>query len=331
MNGIELEHGFAFAVVSKAGQTPFDAIVTGSRAIALADVVHDVEYRKTGSAAGIFDDWDALSATVLDAHRSGFKGIDERHWIDLSDLQFHAPLLPRAQIYCSSANYRKQLVELIISRGGDPEIDVLPISERRPTAERMVEKRSRQGEPYFFLRPNSGLAAPYADIAVPDTEHQMDWEVELGVVIGRRSRNVKRDQALSHVAGYTILNDLTDRSKIYRKDFPGADWLRGKGMPASMPAGPVIVPACCVSDVGALRLRLWVDGELMQSELVSDMIIDIPRQIEYLSARCELLPGDVIATGTPAGTGAERGTFLRPGNVLKAQIDGLGFQLNRIV
>jgi len=328
MNGLKLEHGCAWAVASTADKAPFLAVVTGQRAIALGDVVgRDFP----SQLEAVFSDWDATLAALLDAHKAGFPQPSPEKWLNFSYLRWHAPVSARANLYCSAANYRKQLIELIIARGGDPEIDRLEISQRRPTAEKMVEKRSRQGEPYFFLRPTSTLAAPFAQIAVPADEHQMDWELELGVVIGRRARNVSHEHALSYVAGYTILNDLTDRSLIYRKDFAGADWLRGKGMPDSMPAGPFLVPQCFAPDIGTLRLRLWVGDDLMQDDLASDMIIDVPRLIAYLSSRVELMPGDVIATGTPAGTGAERGTFLRRGDVVRAQIEGLGYQLNQMV
>jgi 2,4-didehydro-3-deoxy-L-rhamnonate hydrolase len=331
MNDLKFEDGFALAVASRDNEAPFIIVVNGQRAVPLGHIVRGASDDWRTALDDLYSDWSGVLAVLLDAHASNFPQVSPEQWIDISGLHWHAPLSARANIYCSAANYRKQLIKLIIARGGDPEVDRLHMSERRPIAERMVEKRSRQGEPYFFLRPTSTLARPYSTVVMPEGEHQMDWEIELGVVIGRRARNVSREHALSYIAGYTILNDLTDRSLVYRKDFPGADWLRGKGMPESMPAGPFVVPQCFAPDISALRLRLWVGDEMMQDELARDMIIDVPRLIEYLSTRVELLPGDVIATGTPAGTGAERGTFLRRGDVVRAQIDGLGYQLNQMV
>ncbi|MBA9948202.1 MULTISPECIES: fumarylacetoacetate hydrolase family protein [Burkholderia] len=335
MSGLKRERGFALAYAKARADAAQWFVVVGERAVPLSDLAAGrlLAVPLDGAAAldRIFSDWDALirQLTVLDS--LAFRDVQHEGWVPVEQLDLLAPVSPGANIYCSAANYRRQLVELIITRGGDPEIDRLPVAERRPVAERMVEKRSRQGEPYFFMRPNSGIAAPSGEIRVEAGTTELDWELELGVVIGRRARHVGREEAGNYVAAFLILNDVTDRSLIYRKDFPGADWLRGKGMPDSMPAGPYLVPASVIGEIAALRLRLSVNGEVMQDELAGDMILDVPRLIEYLSSRVELRPGDVIATGTPAGTGAERGRFLRDGDVIKAEIDGLGCQTSRIV
>lgn len=335
MNASKLDRGFALGyakVQADAGQW---VVVARENAVRLSDVVAagllDWSPHDASAVDRIFHEWDALIRQLMMLHGQAFRDVPRDLWSPVTQLDLLAPVSPSANIYCSAANYRKQLVELIVTRGGDPEVDRLPVAERRPVAERMVEKRSRQGEPYFFLRPNSTIAPPDAEIVVEAGTAELDWELELGVVIGRRARYVTREDAANYIAGYLVLNDVTDRSLVYRKDFAGADWLRGKGAPGSMPAGPWLVPAAVVGDPSQLKLQLAVNGEMMQDELVADMILDVARLIEYLSSRVELRPGDVIATGTPAGTGAERGRFLREGDVITAHIDGLGGQRNRIV
>lgn len=335
MNALKLERGFALAYAKMREEAAQWWVVVGEHAVALRDLAGDglLELPSQGTATvdSIYPRLEALIGELSALHSQAFSHVPRGAWLAVGQLHFLAPVSPAASIYCSAANYRKQLVELIVTRGGDPEIDRLPVGERRPVAQRMVEKRSRQGEPYFFQRPNSCIAPPDGEIHAESGTEELDWELELGIVIGRRGRHVAREDAPNFVAACLILNDVTDRALIYRQDFPGADWLRGKGMPASMPAGQYLVPASVIGEIDALRLRLSVNGEVMQDELAGDMILDVPRLIEYLSSRVELRPGDVIATGTPAGTGAERGRFLQDGDVIRAEIDGLGCQMNKVV
>ncbi|WP_321959652.1 fumarylacetoacetate hydrolase family protein, partial [Paraburkholderia tropica] len=300
MNGLKLERGFALAYAKIREEAAQWWVVVGEHAVALRDLAGDglLELPSQGTATvdSIYPSLEALIGELSVLHNQAFGHVPHGAWLAVGQLHFLAPVSPAASIYCSAANYRKQLVELIVTRGGDPEIDRLPVGERRPVAQRMVEKRSRQGEPYFFQRPNSCIAPPDGEIHAESSTAELDWELELGIVIGRRGRHVAREDAPNFVAACLILNDVTDRALIYRQDFPGADWLRGKGMPGSMPAGPYLVPASVIGEIDALRLRLSVNGEVMQDELAGDMILDVPRLIEYLSSRVELRPGDVIAT-----------------------------------
>jgi len=307
------------------GSDPFGAIVRGEKLLPLAAIA------PSGSLLDFIRRWDAGLALLLELQETDWLTVPEERWESLKGLQCRAPLQGNVSLYCSASNYRKQLIELMIQRGGDPELDELHPARRRPVAKRMVEQRAARGEPYFFLRPAISLTGPDDDIPLAQGETQLDWELELGVVIGREAHRIARSDVWRHVAGYVILNDITDRSLVYRKDFPGADWLRGKGAPRTMPMGPLIVPHHCVRDPAQLQLSLRVNDDLMQDELASDMIIDIPGLISYLSTRTQLMPGDVIATGTPAGTGAERGRFLQRGDLIVARIAGLGAQHNRVV
>jgi 2-keto-4-pentenoate hydratase/2-oxohepta-3-ene-1,7-dioic acid hydratase in catechol pathway len=138
---------------------------------------------------------------------------------------------------------------------------------------------------------------------------------------------------MHHVAGYVIVNDLTAREHIFRRDGSaiGADWLSGKCFPTFLPFGPLIVPREFVPDPYDLTIHLSVNGKVYQNESTADMMIGIERQIEYLSDRLVLLPGDVICTGSPYGNGSAVGVFLKPGDVMEGTISGLGRQLNRCV
>jgi len=172
------------------------------------------------------------------------------------------------------------------------------------------------------------LTGAHDPVHLPRQIKKPDWELELAFVIGRTARNVSRADAMSYVAGYTILDDLTARELVFRKDMPGmgADWLLGKNWPDFAPCGPYLVPACFVADPYDLKIQLRVNERMMQDESTSDMVIRIDRQIEYLSSVVTLHPGDIIATGSPAGNGSHHGVFLKPGDVLTGEITGLGQQ-----
>jgi 2-keto-4-pentenoate hydratase/2-oxohepta-3-ene-1,7-dioic acid hydratase in catechol pathway len=180
-----------------------------------------------------------------------------------------------------------------------------------------------------FLKPGSCLIGPGEPIVLPALSDQVDFEAELAIVIGRPARAVDEARALDHVAGYTILNDVTAR------DLQAADgqWTRAKGMDTFGPVGPRVVPAAEVPDPHALRIRLWLSGELMQDGSTADMVHRIPALIAFLSEAFTREPGDVIATGTPAGVGAARTPprFLRAGDTVRIEIDRLGVLENPVV
>jgi 2-keto-4-pentenoate hydratase/2-oxohepta-3-ene-1,7-dioic acid hydratase in catechol pathway len=245
-----------------------------------------------------------------------------------SALNVHPPVdLPR-QVFCTGANYRKHVVDLTIDTGVGPA--GLQGDALRRWAEDMMDERARTGEPYLFVKAVCAIAGPNDDILLPAGSEKPDWEAELAVVIGRGGRHIRRDDAMQHVAGYTISNDLTCRDRIARTDYKmlGTDWLQAKSSPTFLPLGPVLVPACFVPDPHRLKIVLKLNGQTMQDETTADMIFDIPRQIEYISQHVTLLPGDIICTGSPAGNGTHYHRFLRPGDVLDVAIEGLGAQRN---
>jgi 2-keto-4-pentenoate hydratase/2-oxohepta-3-ene-1,7-dioic acid hydratase in catechol pathway len=246
------------------------------------------------------------------------------------DLRTLAPLLPR-QIICAGANYRKHVIDLLVAHpdsGSDPSAT---LEERRRRAERIMDHRAAAGQPFAFVKGTSAVLDPFADLMIPPDSSETDWELELGVVIGKHARRVSRERAMEHVAGYVICNDISARDHLARPDFPtlGLDFLAGKNGPGFLPLGPVIVPSQFIPNPQDLMLTLRLNGETMQSESTSNMIFPIAQLIEYVSTHMQLLPGDVICTGSPSGNGAHYRRFLRPGDLLEGSIERLGTQRNR--
>jgi 2-keto-4-pentenoate hydratase/2-oxohepta-3-ene-1,7-dioic acid hydratase in catechol pathway len=177
----------------------------------------------------------------------------------------------------------------------------------------------------------SALTGPYDEIVLPGRGTNHDWELELAAVIGRPARHLTRENALDHVAGYTICNDITTRSLVYRRDLKaiGTDWFAAKNAPTFLPTGPFLVPAAFVGDPAALTITLTHNGIIRQHESTGDMLFGLPAILEYITSVTELNPGDLVLTGSPAGNGAHWGVFLAPGDVLEGEITGLGRQRNR--
>ena len=252
---------------------------------------------------------------------------------DFSRADVEAPYRP-GQVFCTGANYKKHVVGLIM---GDPsmrtaEDEALGEEERRARIETMMDERAK-ALPYCFIKLPSCVVGPNDAVVLPRNVAKPDWELELGVVIGRRARHVTPEQAMEHVAGYAVVNDVTAREHIFRRDAGalGADWLSGKCFPTFLPFGPMIVPRQLVPDPYGLTITLAVNGKVYQDESTRDMMIGIERQIAYLSDRVELMPGDVICTGSPYGNGSAFGVFLQPGDVMEGTITGLGRQRNRCI
>ena len=223
------------------------------------------------------------------------------------------PLRWPRKVVCAGVNYRRHVREM----GGE-----LP---------------GEGWKPFFFLRPpTTTVIGPSDPITVhsPETA-RYDWEAELAVVIGVGGRDISPVDALSHVAGYCVANDVTARGHHKRQTVPADafiyDWFASKSIDGSLPLGPGITPAFQVPDPQDLRLRLWVNGELQQDESTSDMICTVAELISAASEVVTLEPGDVIPTGTPSGVGAGRGLFLRAGDVVRTTIDGLGTLQNPVI
>lgn len=185
-------------------------------------------------------------------------------------------------------------------------------------------------EPLIFSKASTSLAGPEDDIIIPRGSKRTDWEVELGVVIGKRCHHVTEAEALSHVAGYVAINDVSERD--FQKE-RGGQWIKGKSAPSFGKIGPWLVTADDIADPQDLALKLWVNDDLRQDSATSDMIFTVAQIVAYLSEFFELRPGDVIATGTPQGVGAGMTpeTYLAAGDRVRLAVQGLGEQVSRVV
>jgi 2-keto-4-pentenoate hydratase/2-oxohepta-3-ene-1,7-dioic acid hydratase in catechol pathway len=198
-------------------------------------------------------------------------------------------------------------------------------------------KRQEGALPYFFLKPpTTAMIGPGEAISIPsDPAAKVDWEGELAAVVGTGGKHIPESKALSHIAGYSALNDISLRGP-HRVPKPIAepfawDWLASKGADGSAPFGPGIRPAFLVADPQRLELRLWVNGELKQEANTADMIDGVAALVAAASELMTLEPGDVIATGTPKGVGVPRGEFLRPGDLVELEIADFGRLSNPVV
>lgn len=185
-------------------------------------------------------------------------------------------------------------------------------------------------EPIVFMKASSCICGPNDDVEIPKGSEKTDWEVELGVVIGTKAKYVQAVDALSHVAGYCVVNDLSERA--FQLEGTG-QWVKGKSADTFGPIGPWLVTADEIPDPQNLRLWLEVDGHRYQDGSTSTMIFGVDHLVSYLSHFMTLLPGDIIATGTPPGVGLGQkpSTYLRAGNVIRLGIDGLGDQQQAVV
>jgi 2-keto-4-pentenoate hydratase/2-oxohepta-3-ene-1,7-dioic acid hydratase in catechol pathway len=229
----------------------------------------------------------------------------------LDAVEVMAPIpRPRKNIFCVGRNYREHAIESFRAVGKEVQ---LPES------------------PNIFTKAVTTINGPYADIPFdPKVSEQVDWEVELAVVIGVGGRHLRKEEALTHVFGYTVLNDVTARDIQHR---PGIQWFLGKSLDGFCPMGPVLVTADEIADPQKLRLQLEVNGSPKQDSNTSFMLFDVATLIAHLSEVLTLELGDIIATGTPDGVGFARTPpeFLHPGDLMESSIEGIGTMRNRVV
>lgn len=289
----------------RAADGPAVGVLVGDRVYPAGDLLagSDVD---ASSVMAILARWpeahEALAAAAANAEPEG--------GMALSEVEVLAPVLYPGSIFCAGANYWDHLEEM-----------------DGPT-----DRKDRASEPWFFMKSSavSVVADNYA-VAIPPKTHQLDWEAELAVVLGRTAKDVSVEDAAGVIAGYTIINDLSARDLMTRTDRPPAmsyDWVGQKCFDGAAPMGPWLTPAAYIGDCRDLDVKLWVNDVLKQDSNTSELIHDIHEQIAWLSGQLTLLPGDVIATGTPSGVGLPRGTFLAPGDVVRIEIEGCGSLTN---
>ncbi|GCE18152.1 fumarylacetoacetate hydrolase family protein [Dictyobacter kobayashii] len=228
----------------------------------------------------------------------------------LNDVTLAAPIpRPRKNVMCLAVNYTEHARETAALRdhGGEP-----------PT------------QPVMFTKAPTTVNSPYGEIVIdPAVSTKIDWEVELGVIMGKAGKNIHEEDAMQYVFGYTVLNDVTARDLQSRHK----QFFKGKSLDGSCPMGPWIITADEINDPHNLSLRLLVNGEIKQDGNTRQMIFSIPDMIATLSLGMTLEPGDIIATGTPSGVGFSRvpPEFLQPGDVMESEIEGIGTLRNPIV
>jgi 2-keto-4-pentenoate hydratase/2-oxohepta-3-ene-1,7-dioic acid hydratase in catechol pathway len=263
---------------------------------------------------GILQDWTAARERLDKAAASPAAGQP------LASTRPLVPILWPSAIYCAGANYADHAAEMARASGRAPEPDPHTLGLK----------------PWHFLKAGrSTLVANGDTVQITGLAKMTDWEIELAAVIGRAAKNVPLASALDYVAGYTIANDLSARDMGRRPHVPdGApfkfDWVAHKNFDGSCPLGPWIVPSHDIPDPQRLGLKLWVNDIIKQDSNTSQMIFTLAEQIEHLSSRITLQPGDVILTGTPAGVGAARPEFLKAGDVVRLWIENVGTLSNRM-
>ncbi len=183
-------------------------------------------------------------------------------------------------------------------------------------------------EPIIFSKHTGAISGPDDPILVPPGAVKVDWEVELAVVIGRPARRLPVEQALDHVAGYMVANDVSERDFQSER---GGQWIKGKSWESFCPLGPWLVTSDEIADVQALALWLDVNGERVQDSTTAEMVFSVAELVSYFSHFMALRAGDVILTGTPTGVGMTLGRYLKPGDVVRLGVSGLGEQCQRVV
>ena len=236
-----------------------------------------------------------------------------RKRVALEDVELRAPLARPGKIICIGINYASH------------------VEEMRPVLERMGGEVP--ANPVFFLVPGSAVGGPNQPIVLPDFAHdQVDYEVELAVVIGRGGSRISEADAMGHVVGYTLANDVSARD-IQLKAMTGQEFTltHAKGLDGFKPLGPALVTADEFEDPIDIQIEARVNGELRQDARTNDFVHSIPKCIAYVSRYMRLDPGDVFLTGSPAGVGFFRGVFLKAGDVVEMTADRIGTLRNSII
>ena len=281
----------------EAGGAPVACVEVAGNLYRLEPSLARVGHAGKSSLMSLFDDWSKSSA-ALEAAAAKVDAADR-----VTATRRLAPLLYPGKILCAGANYFDHLAEM-----GMP-----------------GAKKADQRLFFFMKPPRNAVVGEGATVHMPIATKAFDWEIELAAVIGKSARNVSVENALSHVAAYTVSVDFSARDHNRAPEtFYKLDWVAGKANDTCCPIGPRLVPASAFADPQAIALKLSVNGELKQNGSTADMIFSIAEQIAIASRIMTLDPGDVLLTGTPAGVGVPKQTFLKVGDKVDASIEGIG-------
>jgi len=255
-----------------------------------------------GGPAALASAREALEHGLSVIKRDGVGGLAElKLGVPATKARLEAPIpRPPRNVFCLGRNYKEHAAE----RGAEP-----------------------PPHPVYFTKAPETVVAPGARVVYHAATKELDYEVELGVVLGAAGRDIPRVRALEHVFGYTVINDVTARDLQKRH----GQWFKGKSMDTFCPMGPVLVTADEIPDPQTLAITLRVNGETRQSSHTSKMIFPVDECIAVLSLGFTLVPGDVIATGTPEGVGAATGKWLKVGDRMEAEVERIGVLANRVV
>jgi 2-keto-4-pentenoate hydratase/2-oxohepta-3-ene-1,7-dioic acid hydratase in catechol pathway len=289
---------WALATIEDSGK-PAAALVVDGKVYALAQLAAAGGKSVPASVTDLYAEWDKAKPVLAElAASAGKLQVPEAIAPKLL-----APLRYPGKILCAGANYYDHMAEM-----GFPGV-----------------KKETQRLFFFFKPPRNAVVGPGATVVMPRGTKKYDWEIELAAVIGKTARYVSVENALSHIAGYTVAIDLSARDFNQAPDqFYKLDWVAGKATDTACPMGPWIVPAEALPDPQNVPLKLSVNGVVKQDSNTSQMIFSIAEQIARASELMTLDPGDVVLTGTPAGVGVPKGTFLNPGDTIDAEIAGIG-------
>lgn len=290
-----------WALATMDGAKPTAGLITDGRLYPLAALASAAGKTLPQATVDLFTDWaraePVLAGLAASAAQSGVAHVDA------ASANLAAPLLYPGKVLCAGANYYDHMAEM-----GFPGV-----------------KKETQRLFFFFKPPRNAVVGPGATVVMPRGTKKYDWEIELAAVIGKTARYVTADRALAHVAGYTISVDMSARDFNQAPDqFYKFDWVAGKATDTACPMGPWIVPASAIGDPQDVALKLSVNGVVKQDSSTRQMIYTVAEQIARASELMTLDPGDVVLTGTPAGVGVPKGTFLSPGDKIDAEIAGIG-------
>jgi len=292
-----------FVTFRQGNRTAAGLLIDGDRVLDLSEGVSGLAGAKSALEVVL------AGEAGLAAAREAGKRANSGNTLALSAVKVLAPIPhPRKNVFCVGRNYLEHVAEGHRARGTEIKLPEFP---------------------QFFTKPQTAIIGPGDEIPYdPQVTQKLDYEVELGVIIGKRGKNISKDRALSHVFGYTIINDVTGRDLQRRHE----QWFKGKALDGSCPMGPHIVHASAIKDPQTLDIKLRVNGEQRQSSNTKLMIFDLKTIIEQLSLGMTLEPGDVIATGTPSGVGFAMNPpgLLKGGDKIEAEVEGIGILANAV-
>jgi 2,4-didehydro-3-deoxy-L-rhamnonate hydrolase len=309
---------YSLGTLSSGNEPAFPAVVRDGHVLPLAQLLKNAP----DGLGAVFSNWQQFGPQI----DAAMAAPPATGWRTESEFSVHLPFMP-GQLFGAGANYRRHVIDLIVAKGAGGAEHLSP-EERRVWGTAFMDRRAATGLPFIWVGLNGAIAGSHDTLTLPKDVTQPDWELELAVVIGKTARRVPLAQALDHVAGYTIANDVTARELVDRPDIPqmGMDWMRCKNAPGFNILGPYITPARFVPDPQRLHIKLSVNGQVMQDEGTDDMIFGVARLIEFASYHTQLNPGDIIMTGSPSGNGIHHGRLLQDGDVMTGEIVGLAGQ-----